>query len=645
MDIKDKEKMSAEPGPRTKQELDWREWIESQLFTQVPVGIAVINRDYTIKDNNSNFIEIFGDGRGRHCYEVYKRRTQPCEVCPARQAFKDGMSHVNEEKGYDRFGCEAFYIVNALPIIGEDGEIPYVIEICTDVTEITQRQSEYRTLFERVPCLVWVMNKDMRIVRANEQFRRDFGETNGSACYEVLLGRNEPCENCPARETFEDGGTHQVKQACFLKNGEAAQYVVSSSPISMNEPFKPYVVMMANDVTEEEELRQDLAEANIFREIMVENSIDAIMGIDSQGRVNMINPAAEELLGYKAREVIMNRPPKGMFPDEFMQAVASDQKRCLLDEATIIDRQGNEIPVRFAGVAITRMNRSLGYAVFVLDLRRIQQLEDQMVQAERMAAVGQTVAGLAHSIKNILLGLEGGVYLFDSGMKKDQKQRMEQGWGMIERNLELIKSITRNLLDFSREHKPHVELIDPAALTAEVVELHEVVARDAGIELTSDIAADMQRMPMDPQELHTCLTNLVSNAIDACKMSDKPDCRIKVSCREEGDNVVFEVTDQGCGMDSETEQMVFTRPFTTKKEHGTGLGLFLTNKIVHEFQGHIQVDTKPGQGTGIRLIFPRGLLPETEIALEPEPESKPLNRPCLTVVQGPAQRSEENERE
>ena len=609
MQDKKEKQMGGKPKAAETNYREWLDWIQSNLYTRVPCGIAVIGPDYTIMDNNANQVEIFGDGKGKRCYEVFKRRSEPCETCPAMMAFKDGCSHVNEEHGYDKFGCEAFYIVNAMPVVGDDGKVPYVIEICTDITEVTQKQREYRTLFERVPCLVWVMNKDKRIIRANEQFRERFGEAQGKHCYEALLKRPEPCEDCPATQTFDDGGIHQRRQSCIMEDGEPARYHVSSSPISMSDPSRPYVVMMANDITEEEQLREDLAEANIFREIMVENSIDAIVGTDPRGRITLINPAAEKLLGYRAHEVIMREPPEGMFPKEFYDAAKQGRERCLLEETSVKDSRGDSIPVRFAGVAINRRGVNMGYAAFILDLRRIKELESQMIEAERMAAVGQTVSGLAHSIKNILSGLEGGVYLFETGMKKDEAKRRDQGWEMIERNLSLIKSMTGQLLDFSRGRKKRIEKADPTEIVREVAELFEAGATSSDIDI---VVEENSAAPanLDKREMHTAITNLVSNAIDACKAGGKTPCRITISCEDREGDLVFEVADQGIGMDEETVEKVTTQPFVTSKQEGTGLGLFLTRSIATQHGGFMEAESELGSGTAIRLVFPRDRLPE-----------------------------------
>lgn len=229
-----------------------------------------------------------------------------------------------------------------------------------------------------------------------------------------------------------------------------------------------------------------------------------------------------------------------------------------------------------------------------------------------MAAVGQTVAGLAHGIKNVLMGLEGGVYVMQSGLKQNQMAKVERGTEMLGRNVEKISTLVRSLLGFSKGHVPVVTLADPNALAREVYDLYRGTAARAGIHLKGDFGEALRPAPLDAEGMHTCLANLVSNAIDACLASEKPDRTVTLKTSEDGDTLVFEVTDDGCGMDYEVKKKIFTTFFTTKGGGGTGLGLLLTRKIVQEHGGKILVESEPGQGTAFRILLPRERLPKPE---------------------------------
>jgi signal transduction histidine kinase len=153
------------------------------------------------------------------------------------------------------------------------------------------------------------------------------------------------------------------------------------------------------------------------------------------------------------------------------------------------------------------------------------------------------------------------------------------------------------------------------------VDLFVEAARADGIEVRAELGP-VQPAPLDPEAIHDCLTNLVSNALDACQLSEREESHVVVRCRDEGDELVFEVADDGCGMDREVQKLAFTNFFTTKGSGGTGIGLLLTRKITQEHGGRIAFESTAGEGTTFRLSFPRDRLPEpTKPGAEDEPSA------------------------
>lgn len=245
------------------------------------------------------------------------------------------------------------------------------------------------------------------------------------------------------------------------------------------------------------------------------------------------------------------------------------------------------------------------------DVTEIKLLEKEKLEAERLAAVGETVAGLAHGIKNVLMGLEGGVYIVRTGMKNADSIRILRGWGVVEENIERISAFVKEFLDFAKGRTAKVEAADPNLIVTKVVELFQESARLAGIELTCDLASGMETAWLDEEGIHTCLVNLVSNALDACEMSDKRGGHVRVSTAERNGMLLFEVADDGTGMDSEIGKKVFTKFFSTKgAERGTGLGLLTTKKIVQQHGGKVSFESSEGSGSVFRLEFPRDRLPQ-----------------------------------
>ena len=246
-------------------------------------------------------------------------------------------------------------------------------------------------------------------------------------------------------------------------------------------------------------------------------------------------------------------------------------------------------------------------ALIALDTTQQHDLARQLRQAERLATVGLTTAGLAHSIKNILGGLEGGVYVVSSGLEQKRFDRVQAGWEMVQAYIEQVTAMVRNLLRYAKAQAPRRELVDPNSLVDDVIQLFESKAALVNIELVGCKDMDLEPILLDRDVMHACLTNLVSNSLDACTWdpdSDKEQ-RISVTSRENDDGaVVFEVTDSGMGISEENQQKVLSSSFTSKGIRGTGLGLLLTKKAVEEHGGRISFTSTPGVGTTFCIELP-----------------------------------------
>lgn len=271
-----------------------------------------------------------------------------------------------------------------------------------------------------------------------------------------------------------------------------------------------------------------------------------------------------------------------------------------------IGKEGQKIHYAVSTSALMRDSETVAHVIEISDdITAIKKLEHNVIEAERLAAVGQTVAGLAHSIKNILMGLEGGKYIVSLGLKKNNKDMINQGWEMLERNFDKTTSLVKDFLSFSKGRLPELAMINPKELVSEIVDLYKDIAAQSGIELKSKILQKIKPAPLDHDGIHTCLTNLVSNAIDACLMSEKKGTEVVINLSEVRDKLIFEVSDNGSGIDYEIKKKIFTTFFTTKGGEGTGLGLLTTRKIVKEHGGNIKVISQKGKGARFRIEFPR----------------------------------------
>jgi signal transduction histidine kinase len=239
------------------------------------------------------------------------------------------------------------------------------------------------------------------------------------------------------------------------------------------------------------------------------------------------------------------------------------------------------------------------------ELRRVHQ---ELIKNERLATIGETVTGLAHYIKNILNGLRGGMYKINSGMNRDKPIILKDGWEMAQRNVEKISDLVLDLLSYSKERTPQRKRFNPNEIVLEIVESLHHLADDKGVKLSHSLDSNIRDACLDPKGIHRILLNLVSNAIDACiyDPDQSKSFEVKVNTRIEAhgrgkDFILFEVIDNGCGMNREVKQKLFNRFFSTKKEQGTGLGLLITHKIIQEHGGEISVDSEEGKGATFRV--------------------------------------------
>lgn len=234
----------------------------------------------------------------------------------------------------------------------------------------------------------------------------------------------------------------------------------------------------------------------------------------------------------------------------------------------------------------------------------LKQTQAELIKNERLATIGETVAGLAHCIKNILTGLRGGTYMVNRGLSGEKPQMLREGWSMVQRNIEKMSDLVLDLLRYSKERQPEPAACSPNEIVQDVADLFKERARENGITVNTMLDDNLKEAYTDPNGIHRVLLNLVSNAIDACIFDPDTTKSWEVVLRTRlekdggsGDTFLLEVADNGVGMTEEEQAKLFSRFFSTKGGRGTGLGLLVTQKIVHELGGEIQVKTQPGKGT------------------------------------------------
>ena len=241
-------------------------------------------------------------------------------------------------------------------------------------------------------------------------------------------------------------------------------------------------------------------------------------------------------------------------------------------------------------------------AALALESFRYQQA---LVRAERLAAMGQTIATLSHHIKNILQGVRGGSYLIDMGLKDHDEEFVRKGWGIVEKNQDKIYQLVMDMLTFSKERQPALKRALLNDTVAEVVELMRARAAECHVDLQYQPGGDVPESTFDPEGIHRAVLNVVTNAIDAVEGAENASVTVETGWDQTGDALWISVADNGPGIPREQLTRIFNVFESTKGARGTGLGLAVSQKILREHGGEIAVQSEVGQGSRFTLSWPR----------------------------------------
>jgi PAS domain S-box-containing protein len=480
----------------------------------------------------------------------------------------------------------------------------------------------YQRYWDEMPCYLSIHDRDFRIVAGNRRFREDFGERIGQHCFKVYKDREEICPECPVEATFGDGQNHPSEQLLTASGGRQVPVMVHTTPVRDASGEIVAVMEMHTDIAEVKELQEELHQsrerlAQLFEEvpcfITVQGPDRVIQHANRRFREVFGDGIGEECFRvYKHREEqCLSCPMMSTF----------ETGRTHDYEASVLSKDGQELNL-LVTTAPLRNAEGIVEAVIEMgvDITQIRQLQDQLT------SIGLLVGSISHGIKGLLTGLDGGIYMVNSGFERDKPERVKKGWEMVQRNVDRVRSMVLDILYYAKDRELTVEPIALAAMIGDLRESVEKKAREIGVEIRFDAPEEIGRFDGDPQAIRAMLINLLENSLDACRMDgDKPGHTVEVRARRSEPWMVIEVADDGVGMDRETREKIFSLFFSSKGLKGTGLGLFISNKIVDKHGGTIEVESEVGRGTRFTVRIPLAARPSTtpdgRIAGTPRTES------------------------
>jgi signal transduction histidine kinase len=244
------------------------------------------------------------------------------------------------------------------------------------------------------------------------------------------------------------------------------------------------------------------------------------------------------------------------------------------------------------------------------EIKSVMEMSTNITQIRRLqsqlTSLGLLIGSISHGIKGLLNSLDGGIYMVNTGLEKDDRQRVDRGWEMVQRNMSRIRSMVLDILYYAKDREPDWEVIPALDAIEEVAGTMEAKAKEQGIELRRNFDRAAGNFEGDKKAIRSLLVNLLENSLDACRVDKKKDAHhVTVGLRGFPDHIQFEIEDNGIGMDRETREKAFSLFFSSKGAGGTGLGLFISNKIAVIHGGGIELESEINKGTRIVVNLPR----------------------------------------
>ena len=519
-----------------------------------------------------------------------------------------------------------------------DGQDPLLEGYVFDATErkaveqaLRTGEAQFRAVFEEAPIGMALMNMDGYIIRSNRAFQALLGytaqELGGTIFSQVTHGDDVGTD----WELFGDlvAGDiahYQTVKRYLRRDGGTVWGRLSVALIRSPEGEPRYAIQMVENVSE----RREAVEALRLREqefrSMLEHGRDVISVLDEHGDLRYTSPAVERVLGYGRGELVGTYLAELAHPDDvqgmldlFERAIQAPG-RPRKAEVRMRHRDGGWRVLETVGTSLLDDPAVKGIVVNSRDVteRReaeeaLRRSEQQLVQVQKMEAIGRLAGGVAHDFNNLLTAIRGNAELLLSDLPPDSQSREDVE--EIRRASDRAAALTRQLLAFSRRQVLQPRLLD---LNQSVREMERMLGRLLGddVELVIRLGEGLRRVRADPAQVEQVILNLSVNARDAMPgggvlMLCTENTELTTELREQypyvvpGEYVLLEVGDTGQGMDAHTVSSAFEPFFTTKATgKGTGLGLSMVYGIIKQSGGYIWIDSDPGRGTRVRVYLP-----------------------------------------
>jgi PAS domain S-box-containing protein len=486
-------------------------------------------------------------------------------------------------------------------------------------TQVRRSEERYRYLFSNIRHGVYISSKEGRFLDCNQALLDMLGYDDKKEFLALDITK-EVYKNPEDRKTFQEiiervGFVKDHEVTFKKKDGQEIVILLTGQTIrNEGDEIAGYEGIMM-DITERKKMERELVEMNEFFNLLIEASPDGIIVTDAKGDVIMYNKAAERLLGYTSEEVIGKTNVKDLYP----RGLARKIREMIMDDRTgtkgilpptelyVRNKSGEVIDISLsASILHNDRGEELAAIGIFKDLRemigmkrKLKETQDQLVQAEKLAAMGRLTSQVAHELNNPLYGIMNTLELLKVEIPDTSKRRRLLDMSLSE--IVRLSVMLKNMLTFSRPEEEARKDVDMNSFLEGILMLLEKQLKETDIRLVTEYDEKLPAAKVSPNQMRQVLLNIVKNAIEAMPRGGT----LTISTRKENGRLRILVRDTGIGMSEEVKQKIFEAFFTTKEQvRGVGLGLSVCYGIVQDHGGEIQVESVPEKGSTFLIILP-----------------------------------------
>jgi len=480
--------------------------------------------------------------------------------------------------------------------------------------ELNKQRNEYQTLFERVPCIITVQDRDYRLIRYNREFSDKFNPQPGDYCYDAYKGRKQKCEICPVEQTFEDGRPHFSEERGLSKDGKPTHWIVNTAPIKDESGEVVAAMEMSLDVTHTKLLEEELKKSEKKYSAIFDNIPNPVFVLDMVTlEVLDCNGSVKSVYGHQKEAILRT---------SFLELFRKEERKHyenLIKSSTVIN-QARQYSVNgeplFVNIRISPSDYLGGKALLVTtsDITKRLETEQQLIQASKMATLGEMATGVAHELNQPLTVIKTASRFFMRKIAKNEKIEDEVMSTMateIDSYVDRATKIINHMRQFGRQSDVSLERVQVNSILERALEILGQQLKVRGIEVVWDLTPDLPPILADPDRLEQVFINLLINARDAIdekgqsQTHQKGEKKITLKTSTDDTVITVEVADTGPGIPASMLERIFEPFFTTKKVgQGTGLGLSISYGIVKDCKGSIRAVSGENEGTRFIIKFP-----------------------------------------